>query len=48
MVVVALTSIFASFTEKANCKTSRRNRLLSRDGATAAVASAALGVGTAP
>jgi hypothetical protein len=47
MVVVALSSIFAAYGEKANCIISRRNRLLSRDGATAAVASAALGSGTA-
>jgi hypothetical protein len=47
MVVVALTSIFASFAERANGIISRRNRLLSRDGATAAVASAARCGGTA-
>jgi hypothetical protein len=47
MVAVALTSTFASFTVKANCIISRRNRLLSRDGATAAAASAALCGGTA-
>lgn len=46
MIVVALTWKFAAFGEQANCNISPRNRLLWRDGATATVASAALGGGT--
>ena len=43
MFVLALTSIFAAFDERVNCNISRGNRLRSREGATAMVASAALG-----
>ena len=45
MVVVALTPIFAAFGERVNCNISCRNRLLSGQGTTAMVASAALGGG---
>jgi hypothetical protein len=46
MVVVARPSTFAAFGEQVNCNISRRDRLLSREGATATVPSAALGDGT--
>jgi hypothetical protein len=46
MVGVVLTSTFAAFGEQVNCNVSARSCVVSREGATATVASAALGGGT--